>query len=199
MMPGAGALERQLIHTRQVVCQGFLRADGLWDIVGCLQDSKTHAAKLITGVTVEAGQTYHGMRITLTLDDEFTIHAVDVAMPHTPTAECHGAAPAYDQLVGLRIGPGFMRQVKELFGGPRGCIHLSELLQPMATTAIQTIPMARAMVAPRNARDADAFARATKGLPGTCYAMRKDGPLMVYFAPSAAAPTEAPPDPETAA
>lgn len=171
------ATGRRLIHRRQVECQGFLRPDGLWDIEGRLSDSKTHPVTLHSGRYLEAGQIYHGMLIRLTLDDEFIIHEIDVQMPDVPTSECRGAAAAYAKLVGVRIGAGFTRQIKQLFGGTGGCVHLTELLLPIATTAFQTIPMGRAMVAPRTAEDTQAYARATRTLVDTCYALRADGPL----------------------
>ncbi|MAG67320.1 MAG: dihydroxy-acid dehydratase [Pseudomonadales bacterium] len=177
MTSDTDASGRRLIHQRKVECLGYLRADGLWDIEGRLADSKTHPAVLTDGSIVETGQVYHGMLVRLTLDDEFTIHEVEVSMPHVPTNQCRGAATFYNQLIGVRIGPGFTRKAKELFGGNKGCVHLTELLQPIATTAFQTIPMARSLVAPRNERDVDSYRRATHRLIDTCYALRASGPV----------------------
>lgn len=81
---------RRLIHRRTVECHGFLRADGLWDIEGRLSDSKTHPVTLAEGRTVERGQTYHGMWIRLTLDDDFFVRDVQVTMPDVPTSQCRG-------------------------------------------------------------------------------------------------------------
>jgi hypothetical protein len=168
---------RRLIHQRQIECCGYLRADGLWDIEGRLRDSKTHSVLLSEGRTVEAGEVYHGMLLRVTIDDEFTIREVAIDMPQVPTSECRGAAPAYERLVGLRMGPGFTRQCRELFGGTGGCVHLTELLPSIATTAFQTIPLARAQLAPRDAHDSGAFTRATGGLINTCHALRATGPI----------------------
>ncbi|QAY94086.1 dihydroxy-acid dehydratase [Pseudomonas sp. ACM7] len=172
---------RRLIHRRTVECLGYLRADGLWDIEGRLSDSKTHPVTLAEGRIVAAGQTYHGMLIRLALDDDFIVREVHVAMPDVPTSQCRGAMPGYEKLLGERIGPGFSRRIKELFGGIGGCVHLTELLLPMATTAFQTIPMARAMVAPRTAADTEAYSNATGQLLNTCYALREDGPVAVFL------------------
>jgi hypothetical protein len=134
---------------------------------------------LNSGRHLEAGQNYHGMLIRLTLDDEFIIHEVDVQMSSVPTNECSGATAAYAKLVGIRIGSGFSRRIKELFGGPGGCTHLTELLLPNATTAYQTIPMGRAIVAPRSPEGTQAYARATSTLINTCYALRAGGTIAV--------------------
>lgn len=172
---------RRLIHRRKVECQGYLRADGLWDIEGRLNDSKTHPVTLAEGRIVAAGQTYHGMLIRLTLDDDFVVREVHVAMPDVPTSQCRGAMTGYEKLRGERIGPGFSRRIKELFGGVGGCVHLTELLLPMATTAFQTIPMARSLVAPRTEQDAEAYRNATGQLINTCYALREDSPVTVFL------------------
>lgn len=181
MQPREAQEGRRLIHRRQVECQGWLRPDGLWDIEGQLTDTKSHPVVLAEGRALAAGQTYHGMRVRMTLDDDFYIHEVEVQMLHVPTRECPGAAAAYQQLVGLRIGAGFSKQVKALFAGTAGCIHLTELLQPIATTAFQTIPMGRALVAPRNEQDKQAYSQASLGLRDSCHALRSEGPLVLQL------------------
>ena len=172
---------RRLIHRRTVECLGFLRADGLWDIEGRLSDSKTHPVTLAEGRTVAPGQTYHGMWIRLTLDDDFIVREVQMSMPDVPTSQCRGAMPAYQKLVGERIGSGFTRRIKELFGGIGGCVHLTELLLPIATTAFQTIPMARSLVAPRTPEDVEVYRNAKGALINTCHALREDSPVVVFL------------------
>jgi hypothetical protein len=41
-MPLSPPIGRQHLHTRRVVCQGFFRDDGLWDIEGRITDEKTY-------------------------------------------------------------------------------------------------------------------------------------------------------------
>ena len=52
---------------------------------------------------------------------------------------CPAVAPDVRCLVGLRIGRGFMADLRRQLGGVRGCAHLVELFGPLATTAIQTV------------------------------------------------------------
>ena len=40
-MPLSRAVPRDHIHTREIRCRGFRRRDGLWDIEGVLEDTKT--------------------------------------------------------------------------------------------------------------------------------------------------------------
>jgi hypothetical protein len=51
---------------------------------------------------------------------------------------CETIGPSYRQLEGLNLLEDFRRKVGELFGGVRGCSHLSELLLSLPTAAIQT-------------------------------------------------------------
>lgn len=173
---------RRLIHQRHIECLGYLRDDGLWDIEGHLEDRKTHPVPLASeGRTVEPGQPYHRMSLRLTVDDELRIHALHAEMHNVPTHECPGAIAAYQKLVGEHLGPGFTRRIKTLLGKAGGCTHLSELLLPIATTAFQTIPMGRALVAPRNAFETASYARATQKLGDTCHALRRDGPIAPFL------------------
>ncbi len=172
---------RRLIHTRKVQCRGYLRDDGYWDIEGQMEDTKTHDVQLAEGATVEQGQPYHGMMMRVTVDDAFVIREVDVLMLNVPTSQCGGAAAGYQRLIGECLGRGFARRIRELFGGTGGCVHLTELLLPIATTAFQTIPMARSLVAPRTAHDVQAYARSAAGLVNTCHALRSDGPIARKF------------------
>ncbi|MNW05259.1 hypothetical protein D3C71_2014800 [compost metagenome] len=45
----------------------------------------------------------------------------------------------YGRLAGLTIGPGFRQAAKARVGGVVGCTHLTELLGPLGTTAMQTM------------------------------------------------------------
>jgi len=133
-------IKRELFHTRQVTCQGYLREDGLWDIEAYLLDTKTHSFPIkLREAPLPPGQALHEMRLRLTLDEQFKIHAVEAVMEATPFYLCPNITEQYQKLNGLIIGPGWNMKIKELLGGAQGCTHLTELLGPLATTAFQTI------------------------------------------------------------
>jgi len=44
-MPLSPPVGRQHLHTRRVVCQGFFRDDGLWDIEGRITDGTNRCDK----------------------------------------------------------------------------------------------------------------------------------------------------------
>jgi len=133
------AAPRKLIHTRKIVCQGFLRDDGLWDIEGHITDVKTYAWNNPFRGLIGAGDPIHEMVIRLTMDDSLEVRAVETSMDFTPYPTCPEVAPNFQRLIGLRIIKGWRRQVRERLGGVEGCTHMVELLSPLATTAFQTI------------------------------------------------------------
>ena len=136
--PAAAPVQRKPVHLRTIQCQGFERDDGLVDIEGTLTDTKPHDLQLRTK-PVSAGQPIHRMTLCLTIDRERLIHAVQVQTLAAPYGVCSEIGPRYQQLVGLRIEPGFNLAVKRLFKGVLGCTHMTELLPVMATTAYQIL------------------------------------------------------------
>ncbi len=143
-MPLSPPQPRQHLHDRHVHCQGYLREDGLWDIEGHLVDTKTYGFdNQDRGGRIEAGEAIHEMRVRLTLDEGFLIVAAEASIDFAPFHICPRVAGDFPQLAGIRIGPGWMREVKRRVGGVKGCTHLVELLGPIATTAYQTMHRAR--------------------------------------------------------
>ena len=137
-MPLSPPTGRQHLHTRRVTCQGFYRDDGLWDIEGRITDEKTYDHANEWRGSLKPGDFVHDMSIRLTIDHRFTIVDVEAVTDSSPYRICGDIAPNFRKLIGLRIGAGFTRAVKERLGGVHGCTHLVELLGPVATTAFQT-------------------------------------------------------------
>ena len=82
-MPLSPPIGRQHLHTRRVVCQGFFRDDGLWDIEGRITDEKTYEHGNEWRGVLKPGDHVHDMSIRLTLDHRFTKSASCVAHPCT--------------------------------------------------------------------------------------------------------------------
>lgn len=143
-MPLSPPVGRQHLHTRRVTCQGFYRDDGLWDIEGRITDTKTYEHGNEWRGPLKPGDFVHDMSIRLTLDHRFTIVDVEAATDSSPYRMCGDITPNFKKLIGLRVGPGFNKAVRERLGGTQGCTHLVELLGPMATTAFQTAGSRRA-------------------------------------------------------
>ena len=98
-----------------------------------------------------------------------------------PYSLCGDIAPDYEQLIGLRVGAGFHREVKKRLGGRAGCTHLSELLYPMATVCYQTVYASRYAARRDFGLPEDPPSSQDDKRPGhidACHAMRADGPLI---------------------
>lgn len=185
-MPLPPAAERTHIHTRQVECKGYRRTDGLWDIEGHITDRKTYDFSSEARGEVKAGVPVHEMWLRLTVDETFTVKAVEAVTDYSPyPATCPHIAPDYSKIVGLRIGAGWTKAVKERMGGVQGCTHLTELLGPVATTAFQTIYPIITREAQEKRRAAGDTAPPGKfPLLNTCHAFRADGEVIEKYLPA---------------
>lgn len=169
-----GARPRRLLHTREVVCRGYVREDGLFDFEASLRDISANDTDLYFK-QVDAGGLLHGLRLTMTIDADMQIVQMQAHSDTVPTPFCSESSALYGQLEGLRIGPGFTQRVKERVGGRKGCTHLTELMGPLATTAVQTVMALR-----RETRDLAAELQGSTPMPrpavyDSCHTYRQDG------------------------
>lgn len=181
-MPLSPPAPREHKHARVVECNGYRRADGLWDIEGHITDRKTYGFTSEHRGEVAAGTPVHEMWLRLTVDDTLTVRAVEAITDYAPfPTTCPHIAPAYDKIIGLKIGPGWTKAIKERMGGINGCTHLTELLGPVATTAFQTIYP----ILSREAQDKTAASDAPRKFPllNTCHGFRSDGEIIKKVAP----------------
>jgi hypothetical protein len=68
---------------------------------------------------------------------DLTIQEASCIMTRTPGRECLGARANVNKLVGLTIAHGYNKQVKQLLGGPSGCVHMVDLAIEIGHTAVQ--------------------------------------------------------------
>jgi hypothetical protein len=158
------------------VCSGHARSDGLFDIEGRMQDIKADDSDLLCK-TVPRGAPIHAMRIVLTIDAQKVIRHVEAHTDAGPTPWCAHINEAYASLAGVTIGAGFMKEVKRRLGGRLGCTHLTELLGPIATTAIQTMMGLETMRHP-DRKPAAPGRRAGQPMIDSCYAWRDGGEVV---------------------
>ena len=177
-MPLSQPADREPLHLRTVECRGYRRADGLWDIEGRVKDVKEYDFNSQYYGVVQAGEPVHDMWIRLTVDAELLIHEAEAVADSHPFPTCPTITPAFAGLKGLRITPGWMRDVRRILGGAKGCTHLVELLGPVATTAFQTVFPTREK----------SRVKATKpSRPShldTCHALASDGPVVKKIWPA---------------
>ena len=175
---------RRPVHTRRISFEGFLRDDGLWDIDCTLSDTKSVPIRMHERGLLPPGEPVHLLRVRLTLDDGFTIRAVQTAALHTPFAECQVPADApMQKLVGLTMGRGWRKILDGVIGGVAGCTHLRELVFNAATAAFQMIPHYRATEGGQRDDRSDLKSGKPPFYMGQCMTWSFEGPVVQRIAP----------------
>lgn len=175
-MPLSSPAPRKHIHTRSIDYKSFQREDGLWDIEGHMTDTKTYAMENRWRGDMPAGTPVHQMWIRITIDTDYVIHDVEAATDDSPFPLCPNIAPNYKELIGIRMGAGWRKAIRQRVGGTAGCTHLTELLFPMATVAMQTL-------LPLNKSDTGEDADKRPMVLDTCHAWASDSPVVKVSAP----------------
>jgi hypothetical protein len=143
----------EVLHDREYRVRAFRRSDDVILLRGAVRDQKP------PGLYVDVDPdplTIHHMQIDLEIAfPSLEILAARVDIEVHPNRECPSIESHYDRLVGLSIARGFTHQVRELFGGPRGCTHTTALLQAMAPVAIQCMWSMQASNARRGGGSSD--------------------------------------------
>ncbi|MFP5486775.1 MAG: DUF2889 domain-containing protein [Acidimicrobiia bacterium] len=109
------------------------------------------------------------------------IASAEVHFETHPNTTCPSIVDHYGRLVGLSIARGFTHRVRELFGGPRGCTHVTALLQAMAPVAMQCFWSMQAAAARDEGRPSPIASgeieddEGWKRIIGTCHVWDPDG------------------------
>jgi len=163
---------REALHRRSIEIRGYKRDDGNYDVEGHLVDTKDNDFKLAAGIR-RAGEPIHEMWLRITVDRNLVIVDADAATDGMPYAgECDSIVPHYRKLVGIAIRPGYTQKLKELFGGVRGCTHITELAGALATAAFQTLAGQRVQDASRKPFQLD-----------KCHALDSSAPAVARYYP----------------
>ncbi len=175
--------QREHVHTRGIEYLGFRRADGLWDIEAQMTDIKTYSFQNDWRGDIESGVPLHEMILRVTIDSNFVIRDVYAETRHSPFEMCPNIVDNYRLIIGVRMGPGWRKEIRLKIGGTKGCTHITELLFPMGTVARQTIwPLIKAEEKTKVAKRSDEGRR--PGVLNTCHAWSSDSNLVKIQAPS---------------
>jgi hypothetical protein len=168
---------REAVHMRSIVCRSYRRDDGMLDIDARFIDTRPFAYDSEFRGACAPGSALHNMQLRLTVDRERYIHALVSAMPGTPYDTCVGVNPNFQRLVGVSIGRGFRKALRERLGGVEGCTHMLALLDAMAAAAVQAF--ASIAHAPRKPGQSEPVRIwRLEALVDTCHSYRSDGPVM---------------------
>jgi len=168
---------RELLHTRAVSFQGYMRSDGFWDIEAVMSDIRNYDTIVLDRGLLPAQQPVHNIAITLTLDDHLIIQAISARMKVTPFRECIEVENNLQTMIGVALGSGWKRAIDEKLGGIKSCTHLRELLFNMATVAFQTIPVYKLQRNRQNGNADDSLKNPPYYL-GKCLSWDYNGPVV---------------------
>lgn len=138
-MPLSNPAPRRAVHRRRVEAEAYRREDGLWDLEAHLHDSKAFETQDFRRGRIPASGPIHDMWVRVTIDEGMIVRAVESSSDATPFAPCVGPRDEFAALVGVAIGDGWNRRVRDSFGGRKSCTHLVALFESIATTAYQAL------------------------------------------------------------
>jgi len=128
------------VHKRGIEVGVHKCRGDMWLIQGHLRDVRDRDMPLRGGEIRRAGTPLHEMTVQLAVDSTLTILAAEANIAAVPiTGICEGIAPDYSRLKGMCITTGFRRELRRLFGGLKGCTHVTELIMSMASVAVQAV------------------------------------------------------------
>jgi hypothetical protein len=131
-------VERRELHHRQIDLRFFERADALYEIEGRVLDRKAHPfRRVLQDEDTPAGAALHDITVRLVIGKDLVVREALASMAATPFSACRGAVNTLEPLLGLHIGPGWNKRVRELLAGAASCTHIAEILGPMATAVHQ--------------------------------------------------------------
>ncbi len=169
-----------VLHNREYRVQSYRLADDRLLVQAALRDQRP------PGLSIPGDPnplTVHHM----TVEIEVTMPKLEIVAARTniavhPHNTCTNIVERYDALIGLSIARGFTHEIRELFGGPRGCTHTTALLQAMAPVAVQSRNGHRAATAIANGEphplEDDSNSRRFRHLTNTCHVWAEDGAMM---------------------
>lgn len=124
-----------VLHDREYRVRAFRMSAERIVLQGAVRDQKPPGLYLHDDANP---LTVHHMQLAVEVAfPSLQIEAVTTVFDSHPHDECPQITGRYDALVGLSIARGFTKQVAALFGGPRGCTHVTALLYAMAPVATQ--------------------------------------------------------------
>src|SRR3546814_7477265 len=133
----AAAAPRRLMHQLTVVCDGYLRHYGLWEVDARLRDTKTFSYVHFARGPLDPGAAVHDMTLRLTVDDQLTLRDIDTEMATTPLLTCQDVRPAMRDLIGIRLISGWRGVARERIGRLQSCTTILALKVPAITTPHQ--------------------------------------------------------------
>lgn len=171
---------RELIHDRDIRWRAYRCQDGLWDLEATLTDIRGYDTLRYEKGPLPAGEPLHLLGLRVTVDDSYTVQAVEASMDISPYQPCPQAPQTLSRLVGANLTRQWRERVQRDVGADQGCAHLRDLLMHAPTVAFQSIAV-------WHAQRAGDVLQPVGGKPpphlGTCLSWSFDGPVVARIYP----------------
>lgn len=166
------------IHRRHILIDTYPYGseEGAVIVEGKLFEDRLQHYYLTTGEKRAPGPLHHMILRILVKGPQLQIQDIEIEMNEIPREECAETAGFMEAVRGMKIGPGFTKEVRALLGGTKGCAHLVALLLTMAPATVQGFWAYRARKPVSG--EFKSGGTLSKYLENTCYVWRSDGPMM---------------------
>jgi hypothetical protein len=129
-------LEDEPLHLRNYAVRSFRLSPDRFLVRGVVDDRKGGSSWIPWDNSTVV---VHHMVLDLVVEfPSLVISEASVVMETHPHDTCFHIEDKYRLLKGVSVARGFTHKVREMFGGPRGCTHVTALLQAMAPVAVQS-------------------------------------------------------------
>jgi hypothetical protein len=165
------------VHERRLELRSYPLENGRLIIEGWLRDERLVEGYHWNGAPRESG-VVHWMCLRFLVGDwPLTILDAEGEMPDVPHELCPTTLEGIRRVVGLKIVAGYSEEVRRLFGGIRGCNHLTHLMMVMGTAALHgywTQHSRKRRPIPGSLEEFEALPQ----LINSCALWGQDGPIM---------------------
>jgi hypothetical protein len=177
MSPLKELIEDAPVHERQLTLRSYPLKDGRLIVEGWLRDERLTEGYHWNGAPRKPG-VVHWMCIRFLVGEwPLTILDAEGEMPDVPHALCPSTLEGIKRAVGLKIVAGYSEKVRGLFGGVKGCNHLTHLMMVMGTAALHgywTQHSRKRRPIPRSLAEFEALPQ----LVNSCALWGEEGPIM---------------------
>jgi hypothetical protein len=176
-VPGCSLQKKERIHSRTITINSYEIDDSSLLVEGDLLDERFFPSFYYSRNEFLNPGIVHDIRVEMKVSlPGLEITGVRAQMRKIPIEECLGVESSAQKIVGLRIKPGFTRDLKQRLGGTAGCLHMTTLIYQMGAAAVQGM---WAAVSRKREGSASRVMEYDMGiLKDSCWLWRENGPFL---------------------
>jgi len=168
--------KKERIHSRTITVNSYEIDDSSLLIEGDLVDERFFPSYYYSRNEFLEPGIVHDIRVEMKVSlPTLEITEARASMKKIPIEECLGVETSAGRIVGLKIRPGFSRDLKARLGGIAGCLHMTTLIYHMGAAAVQG--MWAALSRKREGGATKSMDYDPGILKNSCWLWREDGPF----------------------